>query len=74
MGLDNELREAQEVFRPIKECVWLSWAGDALMVKFAKEVEAEQKAEEEEQQRVVEEDTRQKQEEEEERWQEEVQE
>jgi hypothetical protein len=48
MGLNDELREVQEVFRPIKEREWLLWAGKDLMVPFAKEVEAERKVEEEE--------------------------
>jgi hypothetical protein len=52
-GLDNEIKEACKVFRPIKECKWLPWAGEVLMADFVKEVEAEQKAEEEEQQRTI---------------------
>jgi hypothetical protein len=51
MGLDDELKEAREVFGSIKEREWLPWAGDILMVDFAKEVEAERKEEEEEEKR-----------------------
>jgi hypothetical protein len=65
MGLEDELKEAQEVFRPIKERAWLPWAGEELMVEFAKEVEAEQKAEEEERRRTAAEEEQQKREEEE---------
>jgi hypothetical protein len=48
MGLDNELKEVQEAFRPIKEWEWLSWARVDLMVDFVREVEAERRVEEEE--------------------------
>jgi hypothetical protein len=53
VGLDEEVKEAREVFGPIKEHEWLSWAGEVLMTEFAKEVEAEQRAEEEERRRIA---------------------
>jgi hypothetical protein len=67
-GLEDEVKEAREVFGPIKECEWLPWAGEVLMVDFAREVEAEQQAEEEARQKAAEEEVRQKCEEEEQRW------
>jgi hypothetical protein len=72
-GLDEEVKEAREVFGPIKERAWLPWA-EELMVEFAKEVEAERKAEEEERRRMAAEDEQRRREQEEERRREELRE
>jgi hypothetical protein len=62
-NIDNEVRQAQEVFISKRIPEWLEWAGEVLMVEFAREVEAERAAEEskrreEEAKRIAEEQER----------------